>query len=137
MKRPEDVKREFVHQWLRKAHDDLATARHLANERGEFGFAIGFHAQQAAEKLIKAFLVWHQIEFSKTHDLEVLASLVTAVSPELAARVRQAAVLTIYAVDTRYPGDLPEPTAAEANDAIALADQLSVAIRSLLPEDFR
>jgi len=40
---------------------------------------VGFHAQQAAEKFIKAFLVRHQIEFPKTHDIGLLRQLVARV----------------------------------------------------------
>lgn len=57
MRTPEQVKWDFVQQWLDKARKDLATAEILL--RGEFEDYenAGFHAQQGAEKFIKAFLV--------------------------------------------------------------------------------
>jgi hypothetical protein len=39
MKQPDEVKRDLVRQWLIKAHEDLATARYLATDRIELGFA--------------------------------------------------------------------------------------------------
>ena len=60
MKPPEEVKRDLVRQWLTKAENDLGVARHLAAESGYFT-AVAFHAQQAAEKYLKAFLVEHQV----------------------------------------------------------------------------
>lgn len=69
MRRPEEVKREFVHQWLLKANADLMAARHLLTGGALLSFGAAFHAQQAVEKLLKAVLVWHQVEFPKTHDI--------------------------------------------------------------------
>ena len=47
MKSPEEVKREFVHQWLGKAESDLKAARHLLDGEAELSFGAAFHAQQA------------------------------------------------------------------------------------------
>ncbi|MFB0515387.1 MAG: HEPN domain-containing protein, partial [Candidatus Neomarinimicrobiota bacterium] len=66
MRPPEEVKREFLQQWLEKAAKDLELAAHLLGENAPYLDAIGFHAQQAAEKYLKALLVHYQIEFSKT-----------------------------------------------------------------------
>jgi HEPN domain-containing protein len=124
MRRPEDVKRELVRQWTSKAHDDLEAARHLSAHRVELGFAIGFHAQQAVEKCAKAMLVWHQIEFPKTHDIERLGELLNGVDPSSGELVRSASILSLYAVDARYPGDLPHPTPSEARSALAIAERV-------------
>lgn len=48
-----------------------------------FPNAIAFHCQQAAEKYLKAFLTWHQVAFSKTHDLQELLDIVEAVRNRL------------------------------------------------------
>jgi HEPN domain-containing protein len=67
------VKWDFVQQWLDKARQDLEGARILLQSNIKNYESVGFHAQQAVEKLIKAFLVRHQIEFPKNgkawHDL--------------------------------------------------------------------
>jgi hypothetical protein len=57
MKPPDAIRRELVAQWLARAEEDLGVARHLLAERLPYYTAIGFHAQQAAEKYVKAFLV--------------------------------------------------------------------------------
>ncbi|MFQ6098037.1 MAG: HEPN domain-containing protein, partial [Armatimonadota bacterium] len=69
MRPPEEVKREFVRQWVAKAASHLGVARHLLSDGSPYVEVICFHAQQAAEKYLKAFLVERQIEFPKTHDL--------------------------------------------------------------------
>ncbi len=66
MKPPDEVNADFVRQWLGKANDDLRACR-LAGESELLAIA-GFHAQQAAEKALKAILVWHQVEFSMSWD---------------------------------------------------------------------
>ena len=48
---------------------------------------VGFHAQQSAEKFIKAFLVSRQTEFPKTHDIALLRQLVARVDPDLAEKL--------------------------------------------------
>ena len=76
MKSREEVKRELYEKWMRRADEDLAVAEQLLSDGVPYFGSIGFHAQQAAEKFLKAFLVWHQIEFPKTHDLSQLLQLV-------------------------------------------------------------
>jgi HEPN domain-containing protein len=87
MRTPEQVKWDFVQQWLDRARKDLAASDVLLKEGFEDYENVGFHAQQAAEKFIKAFLVRHQIEFPKTHDIVLLRRLVARVDPGLAKKL--------------------------------------------------
>lgn len=64
-----------------------------------------FHAQQAAEKSIKAILVLHGIEFRRTHDLLALASLLADKSVTLPVSDDWLTRLTPYAVEFRYDDD--------------------------------
>lgn len=57
--------------------------------------------------------------------------------PALAAEVRRAAPLTEYAWKFRYPGDLDEPSAQEAADALSVAPAVFEAVLSRLPHDVR
>jgi len=74
MKPPEEVKRRILGEWVRKAQADLAVAERLISEEAGFSNAVAFHCEQAAEKFIKAFLVWAEADFPKTHDLTELLS---------------------------------------------------------------
>ncbi len=136
MKPPEVVKRGFVRQWLRRGHADLAAARHLLSGGADLSYSAAFHAQQAAEKFLKAALVWHQVEFPKTHDIDRLVELVHTADPSLAALTRQAAALTPYGVEARYPGDLPQPDREEAREALTLAEGVREAVLQHLPPEF-
>jgi HEPN domain-containing protein len=95
MKRPDEVVREFVRQCLRKADEEPAMARYSVIDRIELGFAIGFHAHQAEEKYLKAVLVWHQVEFTKTHDIDRLLALVETVDAKLSGSVRGVSALSL------------------------------------------
>jgi HEPN domain-containing protein len=87
-----------------------------------------FHAQQAAEKAMKAFLAWHDIPFRKTHNLVELGRQCTALDATLAAFAKDAAPLTENAWKYRYPGAPGEPSQAEAEQALATARKVYDAI---------
>jgi len=128
MRPPEEVKRELVQQWLQKAEEDFAVARYLLESGTTYWGAIGFHAQQAAEKFLKAYLVHQQIEFPKTHDIEELLDLLSRVDESLAASLRIAGELNPYGVEVRYPGDIEPMTPDEAEKAVGLASLVREAI---------
>jgi HEPN domain-containing protein len=75
-------------------------------------FAPGSHAQQAAEKAMKAFLAWHDVPFRKTHNLEELGQQCVALDATLSTVADLAAPLTEYAWKFRYPGE-PDPSSVE------------------------
>lgn len=89
--------------WVEKAQEDAAVVRTLAtqNKLG-FGLAIVFHCQQAAEKLLKACLTHHRIDFPKTHDFETLLNMCRDISPEFQTLGETAARLQPFAVQARY-----------------------------------
>jgi len=128
MKRPEEIRRGLVQEWLDKSQEDLGVADYLLRERLPYLNAIGFHAQQAAEKVLKAFLVRHQLEFPKTHNLGELLDLVAQVAPALATTLGCATALNPYGVDVRYPGDLPHMTDEDAAQAVSLSAQVREAV---------
>lgn len=106
MKRtPEQVIWDFVQGWLKKAAGDLQAAERLLQFNEDDYFSSAFHAQQAAEKFLKAFLVRHQIPFPKTHDIQDLLRLAGRADPALERELSSAAMVTPFGVEFRYPGD--------------------------------
>ncbi len=132
MKRPEEVKVEFTIQWVKKAEIDLNTAEYLCGSGTKYVSAAAFHAQQAAEKYLKAFLIWHQIEFKKIHDIAALLRLASSVAPDLPVVLRDAESLTPYGVEYRYPGDYPQVNMALAQQALGIATRVRDEIRARL-----
>lgn len=79
-----------------------------------------FHAQQAAEKSVKAVLLDKGVDFPPTHNLSVLFALLPAhVNPPQGAAA--IAGLTVYAVAGRYPSEIDEATSEEHREAVELA----------------
>ncbi len=108
-----------VARWVRYARDDLKVAEVIL-EHGQVPRAACFSAQQCAEKSIKASLVFLQIPFRKTHDLELLCKEL----PEgwaLREDPARLSSLSDWAVEPRYPGDLIEATEADARNAVEQA----------------
>ncbi len=109
-------------RWLGKALGDLRAAEQTLKLRDkECPFdAVCFHAQQCAEKSLKAFLTFHSIPFPKTHDLGRLLHLCIG-TPTLVRGLGGVRELTDYAVEARYPG-LEEPIGrSEAREALLVA----------------
>ena len=130
---PETIKE--VRKWVAKAENDLANARHTLKMKKNCPLdTICFHAQQCAEKYVKALLVYESIEFPKTHDLRTLLHLVPVWS-QLALEIKEAVKLNRYAVESRYPDDWDEFTRAEAEKAVAVAQKVRKAVRDKLPRE--
>ena len=105
--------------WLRYAYSDLELAGVERSSRVLLE-ALCFHAQQAAEKALKAVLIACGISFPRTHNVRTLLDLL----PQdiiLPADVEVAASLTDYAVLSRYPGDVEPVTEEEYQEAVRLA----------------
>ena len=97
--------------WIRHAKADLALAQ-VPLPEASFYELLCFHAQQAAEKSIKAVLIHRGIAFPKTHILERLVDML----PKDVFKIRelsQVANLSVYATVLRYPGDVSEPVNEE------------------------
>jgi HEPN domain-containing protein len=126
-----------VRTWFAKATEDLRAAEHGFTAAPPLLATIVFHAQQAAEKALKGFLVWHDVAFRKTHDLAEIGQQVVGLDSSMDRMCRDAEHLTVYAWTFRYPGDADTPTAEEATEAMTVARALFAAILTRLPAEVR
>ena len=131
MRTPDQVIWDLVQEWLGKADSDLLAARVLLGAELPGYDAVAFHSQQAAEKLLKALLVRHQVEFPKTHDLGELMLLLKPFHPRLGEDLVEAEALTPHAVDSRYPG-FEVVSNDEARALLELAEGVERRVRHLL-----
>ena len=107
-------------EWLARARGDLALAR-TPLPPGGFYEDLCFHAQQAAEKALKAVYLYCSWTFRYVHDLEELITGLRQNGLRVPEAVEDAVVLTSYAFEARYPG-LAEPVSEEEyRQAIELA----------------
>ncbi len=109
--------------WLRHARADLALARVSLPPDG-LRSLLCFHAQQAAEKAIKAVLVHQGVDFPKIHSLTRLIDLLPARIPRPPESIKLVG-LNVYATTFRYPGEDDEIDLEEEllQEAIRLATQ--------------
>ena len=132
---PPDAKTLEVKLWLTKASSDIAAGLHGLTAIPPFTVEALFHAQKAAEKALKGFLIWHEVTFRKVHDIRLLGEEVTKLDPTLTPCILLASDLTPYAVMFRYPGEASEPSLSEAQDALQLAGTVISEILKRLPPD--
>jgi len=127
-----EVARE-VSEWRRKAEIDLAAAASLLQGERSFPSVAVFLCQQAAEKMLKAYLTWRATRFGPVHDLRRLGELCAAHDPDFAELREAGEVLTPYAVAVRYPGRAPDPAPDEAEAALRLAKRVVEFVAERLP----
>ena len=131
-----DALQAWIARWLRLAEGDLAMARiAMTSDEFEVFELVGFHAQQAVEKLLKAYLVRRSIEFGDTHDVDRLISYVRTADGALAAKLDPAVALTRYAVGTRYPGRYADVTREQAEVAVRIAEAVRAELLPLITRD--
>ena len=93
---------QIVLEWLKKADEDLNFASSIIDD-SPFHAQLCFHFHQAAEKYFKSFIVAHDLDFRKIHDLIVLQKVCMAKAPSLQRLIDDCKVLNRYYIDTRYP----------------------------------
>lgn len=108
-------------EWLARARGDLALAAGPLPEGG-FYEDLCFHAQQAAEKALKAVYLHRDWTFRYVHDLEELMTGLRRNGLTAPEDVAEAVALTSYAFEARYPGHGEPVTEAEHRRAVALAE---------------
>jgi HEPN domain-containing protein len=132
MSAPEADIIEKVRKWAAFANEDLRLAKHgLKLEKQTPNRLIAYHAQQCAEKYLKAYLVYHMIDFPYTHNIARLLELCPDRRGWDNALV-EAEELTPFAITTRYPGEDESVTKAEAKKAISIAQRVAKTIRTYL-----
>ena len=118
------TKDDLINGWLDKANKDLLSAEHELSMPDAVIETICFHCQQAAEKYLKAYLVFLDIPFEKTHEIGELITKCEEKDKEISALKEEADELTDYAVEVRYPDELVVPTLEEAKEALEIAKKV-------------
>jgi len=111
-------------EWLSYAKSDLRLAHLAATDELVRREQACFHAQQAAEKAIKAVLVSGGIDFPLIHDIEELLEITETSGITLPNEIQEAGLLTPYAVEFRYPGSWIEISEADIEEALQTAERV-------------
>jgi len=122
---------DLVKAWLKKAENDLMAAENSVKIK-LYDIA-SFHAQQCAEKYLKAFLTYHEIEFERTHAIEDLLLLASQIDNSFAEIIEEGKKLTPYAVEVRYPLLIQEPSEKETKELFRIAIKIKEIVLDKLP----
>lgn len=110
-------------EWLKRARSNLARARQAKSEEVLWEDYC-FDCQQAVEKALKALLVSKNIGFRFVHDIAELLTNLETNKISLTDEIREAAILTDYAVEARYPGPSEPVTEEEFNKSLEIAEKV-------------
>jgi HEPN domain-containing protein len=116
---------EIVKLWYLKADNDFKAGKDEFSTESPATDTVCFHMQQCVEKYLKAFLVYNGKEISKTHNLALLLQQCINIDTSFSKlKDIEIAILTVYAVDSRYPDDFYMPTQSESQKAIDIAENV-------------
>ncbi len=102
---------------------------HNSNPSG-YTSTICFHAQQAVEKYLKAFLAFHDVDFPRTHDVDYLVMECQKIDSE--SFILDLKSLTEFGVSVRYPDDFFIPSPDESNEYTEIAIEVSKIVEKLI-----
>ncbi|HXX34665.1 MAG TPA: HEPN domain-containing protein [Thermodesulfobacteriota bacterium] len=122
-------------QWMIYGDEDLRLARHALTLLSGCPYRlIAYHAQQCAEKYLKAYLVYHRIDFPYTHNISRLLELCEENS-SWPSKIREAEELTPFAITARYRGEDEKVTKKEALRAVGIAAKIRQTVRKTLKKE--
>jgi len=124
---------ELWRLWFQRAKSNLARAE-LGRQTSDILYEdLCFDAQQAVEKALKDIMAVLEIDIPRTHYLFKLIEESGEV--QVPESLKEAAILTDYAVTTRYPGDWEPIDEAEYKRAVSLAKEVCRWALSLTNQD--
>ena len=120
--------------WFAKAAKDLRTAKVLVDLDDTFLEPTAYHAQQCVEKVIKGFLVFHEIKFERTHIIGELSKKAYKVNPDLKRILDPAKDFGDFVLLHRYPDATPrgELTKDVVLSAVKVAEDIYEELRKLV-----
>jgi len=107
-------------KWIKRAVSNYKKAIICKNDNEIYLEDICFDLQQAAEKAIKSVMIYYNLEIPKTHSIGFLLHQLQKNGIETPQKINNAAILTGYAVETRYPGEYEEIDEEEYKEAFKI-----------------
>jgi HEPN domain-containing protein len=123
---------EIFEEWIFKAERDLEGAIKLFEIGHSLPDLAVYHAQQCAEKSLKAFLAYKMQPIEKSHDLNILVNLCQKFEESFKNLNSRASYLNGFDIKYRYPNDELEPTDIETKEAIAYASEILDFVKNLM-----
>ena len=125
---------ELVKALLHKAAQDEAAMARLMPDADLDDELVGFHAQQAVEKSLKAWLAYLGIDYPRVHSLETLVALLNANGHDLPADAADVSQLTPFATVFRYE-EMPYSAAFDRAEALRLVQRIRSLVEAVVNEE--
>ena len=122
-----------VRMLLEAAKRDIEALRVMRQSGGLPDEIYGFHVQQAAEKLLKAWIALLGESYPLTHSIETLLKLLADRGVDTAPFLDLSAY-TPYAVEFRYAGVGPDAKPIDRAGALEMIEALLEQVEEQLPE---
>lgn len=117
----DEKKIDFIKEWIYEANNDLGLAQFVIDNNGKYYDLVCFHCQQAAEKFLKAYIIYLRLYYRKVHDLNYLLNVIEKKKKISKSLHKKAEVLNEYSIDSRYPDYWHDPTLEETKECIEYA----------------
>jgi len=130
-----ETKKDLINSWIGKADKHVLSAEHELSFSDAVTEAVCFHCQQAVEKFLKAYLVFHGVSYTKTHEIGELITKCEKTDREISVLKDEADKLTDYAIEIRYPEEWSEPSLEEAKEAFEIAKKIKEYVLSRISSD--
>lgn len=124
-------------EWVKRGEWDWRSAHLLFEAEAPVPETACYHAQQAVEKILKAFLISRGAAAPRTHNLVALLDTAVELESSTADLKEARSLLTPYAVDLRYPGDVGVVEHIEAGNALSMMNLAWSRFAALLPPESR
>ncbi|MBN2653244.1 MAG: HEPN domain-containing protein [Spirochaetales bacterium] len=111
-------------EWIFKAYNDLQSAKILFNSDENLNDTAIYHTQQCAEKSLKAYLSFCNLEIPKTHDLKTLLKKCNEQNDSFLVILEFANYLNPFSAFFRYPGFDALPSDYIVSNAIFYAERI-------------
>jgi len=123
-----DDLRDYIEKWLFRAGEDISVIdRLMESDPNAYASSICFHAQQAVEKYLKAFLAYKQMDFPRTHDVDYLLRECQRRTCGFLEGIDLKS-LTDFGVSVRYPDDFYVPDPSETAYYAQVAKKVEKAV---------
>lgn len=124
-----------VLKWIEYADEDFRVTEIVSSLSSNVPYRIvAYHSQQCAEKYLKFFLLFHNVDFPYTHNISTLIELCLPFV-DLNEKLKSAKELSKYAVAVRYPTDYLTLTKRETIRLTKIAKKVKTVIRQLLVKE--
>ena len=122
-------------EWLKRAKEDMSATAYILTATKPLVRASLFHAHQAVEKTMRAFLAWHGQSFRDTRDLCEIGRACAEVEPSIGAWLTDVAGLSPHGAHYLTGNGVYDPQLDQAKEALLVASSFVLSLSSQFPEE--